>query len=530
MSQVSSPGFVKLDPCTGELLQSYVLPTEFEIREAVRLARQAQNLWAKTSLRQRSQVLKGIRQHISQNAHKLAQTISRETGKPLSDSLEADVATALNVLSYYAEIGPRQLSPRLIAPEWMSLAMGRLHRETWRPRGVVAVISPWNFPVGISCSGIAAAVMAGNAVILKPSELAPACGQHLVALVQQALSQAGYDASLVQVLVGDGSTGACLLAQSVDGVVFTGSEATGRRIAEDAARRGIWCSQELGGSDAMIVLDGCDLEQVASYAVWGRFINAGQTCAAVKRLLVPASQEAELLGHLAEKIGKLKVGPPTDIEVHMGPLISEAQRQLIDGQVQEALSRGARLWVGGKSIAGPGFFYEPTLLSGVPADARVLTEETFGPVLPVIPYATTDEAIQLANESAFGLTASVFGPPRQAHQVASQLHCGTVVVNDVGPTNYALACAPWGGWKASGTGFSHGAACLNDLSRRVVVTENLLFALPFATKPIWHFCKGGLSPASRTRTVLALATRNLWLLLNPKLWWPFWQHRPSTRL
>ncbi len=522
--------FVKLNPATGEPLQSYACPTEAVIAQTVAQAQDAQTTWGQSTPRQRADVLKAIRELIYQQAQNLAETISLETGKPLADALEADIATALNVLSYYAEIGPHQLKSKWLKPDLMSLATGRLNRETWYPRGVIAIISPWNFPVAIACSGIAATLMAGNSVVLKPSELTPACGQQLIGLVQAGLTAGGYSPHIAQVLVGDGSTGACLLEQPLDGIIFTGSERTGQRVAETAARRNLWISLELGGSDPMIILEGCDLEQVASYALWGRFINAGQACAAVKRLLVPAKQEAALLDLLKAKIQQLQVGSPQEKESHLGPLISETQRCLIDDQVQDALRQGAKLILGGHAVDRPGFFYQPTLLSKVPPQARVLTEETFGPVLPVIPYHSLDQAITLANNTPFGLTASVFGPAHEAHQVAQRLQCGTVVINEVGPTNYALACAPWGGWKRSGAGFSHGAAALTDLSQRKVLSENLLFTLPFTRKPLWHFNQPSRSPGQRSQTVLALAARHPDLWWNPQRWWPFWQNRPSSKL
>ncbi|WP_303675013.1 aldehyde dehydrogenase family protein [Vampirovibrio chlorellavorus] len=522
--------FVKLNPATGEPLQTYTCPSEAVIARTVLQARESQAGWGETSLKQRAAVLKAIRGIIYQQARHLAQTISQETGKPIADALEADIATALNVLSYYAEIGPHGLKQRLIQPDWMSLVTGRLHRETWSPRGVIAIISPWNFPVAIACSGMAAALMAGNSVVLKPSELTPACGQHLIELVQAGLTAAGASPQTVQVLVGDGATGASLLAQPIDGVIFTGSDRTGQRIAETAARQRLWLSLELGGSDPMIVLDGCDLEQVASYALWGRFINAGQTCAAVKRLFVPAQQEAALLDLLKAKIRQLKIGSPEEKDCHLGPLISDAQRRLIAEQVQDALQQGAELIIGGQAVDRPGFFYEPTLLSKVPPQARVLTEETFGPVLPVIPYETIEQAIALANDTPFGLTASVFGPTPEAHEVARRLHCGTVVINEVGPTNFALACAPWGGWKRSGSGFSHGAASLTDLSQRKIISENWLFKFPFTRKPLWHFNQPDQPSGQRSQTVLALAARHPDLWWNPQRWWPFWQNRPSQKL
>ncbi|WP_373531659.1 aldehyde dehydrogenase [Vampirovibrio sp.] len=518
----------KLNPATGQLIADYPVASEAEVEAAVLRARLAQGQWQKISLKKRAHGLKAMRNRLYQQAHKLAEIISRETGKPLGDSLEADIATALNVLSYYAEIGPQRLRPSLIQPDLLSLVTARLHHQTWHPRGVIAIIAPWNFPVAIACSGIAAALMAGNSVVLKPSELTPECGKALIAVVRDALSASGLDPEIAQIVIGDGATGAQLLAQPIDGVIFTGSRRTGQLIAQQAAERDLWCSLELGGSDAMIILEDCDLDKAASYALWGRFINAGQTCAAVKRLLVPARHEAAFLKLLASKMQRLRVGSPDQPDPQVGPLINEAQRTLIHEQVQNAIQQGAQLLQGGHHLPGPGFFYAPTLFTQVPPSARILNEECFGPVLPVIPYDTIEQAVRMANDTPFGLTASVFGPPSQARQVASLLHCGTVVINDVGPTNYALPCAPWGGWKHSGSGVSHGAAALTDLSRLQVLSENLMYGIPFMSKPLWHFGKPAQSTKDRAKTVLALAGRQnaLW---HPKRWWPFWTHRSATK-
>ncbi len=520
---------IKLNPATGQLIREYPVPTEADVERAYHQAKVAQVDWAKASLKRRAMVLKTVRDKLYQQTETLARIISQETGKPLSDAKEADLVAALSLLSYYAEKGPHQLKPHWVSPDWLSIITGRLHFETWHPRGVIGVISPWNFPMAISCSGVTAALMSGNAVILKPSELTPATGEALIGIIQAALQEHGFSPYTVQLLIGDGTTGAQLMAQPIDGIIFTGSERTGKLIAQQAAERDIWFSLELGGSDAMLILDGCDLEQAASFALWGRYANAGQTCAAVKRLFVPKRHEAEFLKRLSEKILCLNVGGPDTPQNHLGPLINETQRDLIHSQVQDAVTRGAHLLLGGKPLNGEGFFYAPTLLTGVPAEARILQEETFGPVLPVIPYETLESAIEQINASRFGLTASIFGPTRQARTIAPRLESGTVLINEVGASNFAMACVPWGGWKASGSGSSHGASALTDLSRRKIISENLLFRLPFLSKPLWLFGENEKLSPERCKTVLAFAGRQK-AMFNPKRWIPFWQNRASSKI
>lgn len=529
MSFTTAPVIVKLNPANGQLLGEFPVASAEEAQHAVRQARAAQPLWRETPLKTRAHLLESVLQILYQRCQTVAEMVSNETGKPLADALEADLGTALSVLRYYADIGPKRLSPKLIANDMISLITGRAHWETYYPRGVIAVISPWNYPLAIPVSGIATALMAGNAVVLKPSELTPGTGKMLVEIFQEALHALNLPTGLVGLLIGDGSTGAALLEQAIDGVIFTGSAQVGRKIRATASERGLWHSLELGGSDAMLVLPGCDLEKIASYALWGRFTNAGQACAGVKRLLVPASDEQALLQHLTTKINQLKVGPPNNPDHHVGPLISEAQLTLVENQVQDALDQGAKLLAGGHRVSGPGWFYEPTLLSQVPASARIRHEEVFGPALPVIPYDTVDEAVTQINASNYGLTASIFGPVAQAKALASQLECGTVVINDVGPGNYAMPCAPWGGWKASGSGVSHGERALLELSQLQVLSENRLFSLPFVGKPMWHFGRNSSLLPARSKTVLAFATNHhsMW---NPLRWLPFWQNRANTRI
>jgi acyl-CoA reductase-like NAD-dependent aldehyde dehydrogenase len=529
MPSLSQKLIEKINPATGQLIRTYEVADADAVRQAVAQTRSALPGWRALSLLARSRVLRTAMQLLFEQSDSVARLISEETGKPLADALEGDIGTALSVLSYYADLGPRRLKPRAISPDLISVITGRAHWETYHPRGVIGVISPWNYPLAIPASGLVTALMAGNTVVLKPSELTPATGERLVSILHQALQRHQLSTDAVQLVIGDGSTGAALVEADIDGVIFTGSDRTGRAIRASMTERGLWSSLELGGSDAMIVLDGCNLEKSASYAVWGRYTNAGQACASVKRLLVPEKHLDELLRHLQNKIASLRVGPPDNPEHHVGPLISETQLNMLESQVQDALAKGAKLLSGGKRLPGGGWFFEPTLLSQVPSSARILSEEVFGPVLPVISYKTLDEAIQVVNASAFGLTASVFGPVAQARWVAERLECGTVVINDVGPSNYAMPCAPWGGWKRSGSGASHGERALLELTRLQVVSINRLFEIPGLHKPLWHFGRQGRELASRSRAVLAFSARHpsMW---NPKTWLAFWQHRASTKI
>lgn len=518
-----------INPATGIPLQTYDCAEPDAVHSAVEQARAAAPGWRAVPLSLRGQLLKTTMRMLYQRAEDIAAIISAETGKPLADALEADIGTALGVLGYYADLGPKRLKPRAIQPDIISLITGRTHRETYHPHGVIAIISPWNYPLAIPASGMATALMAGNTVVLKPSELTPGTGKILVQIFHEALQQLRLPTDAVQLLIGDGLTGSALVESAIDGVIFTGSERTGQHIRSAIRDRGLWSSLELGGSDAMLVLEGCNLEVVASYALWGRYTNAGQACASVKRLLIPERDLGAMHACLRQKIAQLQVGPPDDPKNHVGPLISEAQLNLLDSQVQDAITRGASLLAGGKRLPRAGWFYEPTLLSHVPESARILKEEVFGPVLPIISYRRLDEAIAQVNASSFGLTASIFGPEAQARAIAGRLECGTVVINDVGPSNYAMPCAPWGGWKASGSGASHGEKALLELSRLQVVSVNRLFQVRGLHKPLWHFGRDSDDLPLRSKAVLAFSSRHA-ALWNPKTWLAFWRNRASSKI
>lgn len=520
--------FDKINPATGKFLSQHPIATSEEVHSAVQSARMAQQSWKKVSLPERARLLKAIANALYRQADELASVISAEVGKPLTDALESDLGIAISIFRYYAATAPKALAPRRIAPDLMSVLAGRSHREVFQPRGVIGIISPWNYPLAIPASGIAACLAAGNAVVLKPSELSPETGKRLVTVIREVCKAAGVSEDLVQVVTGDASTGQALVQSAVDGLIFTGSGATGRWIEKEAAERGLWCSLELGGSDAMIVLDYCDAERAASYAVWGRFVNAGQACAAVKRLLVPERELDRWLKILRCKTSQIKVGSPDEPDCHYGPLISEKQLLLLESQVQDALEKGAELVTGGQRLAREGYFYPPTILTRIPPDARLLREETFGPVLAVIPYRTVEEAVQITNATQFGLTACVFGPDTKARRLAEQLDCGTVMINDIGASNYAMVCAPWGGWKQSGQGRSHGIRALQELSLRKVVSANARFHWPVLNKPLWLFSKD-VPTKDRAQTVLAFASQHL-SILNPVTWLAFWRHRSATRI
>jgi succinate-semialdehyde dehydrogenase/glutarate-semialdehyde dehydrogenase len=339
------------------------------------------------------------------------------------------------------------------------LKRGLLVRE---PYGVVGIISPWNYPFSIPATETLAALVAGNAVVLKPSEFTS-----LVALeLHSLLVAAGVPPNVFQVVVGDGATGAALILSPIDKLVFTGSVATGKRIATAAAERLLPAVLELGGKDPMLVLDDADVDVASSAAVWGAFMNAGQTCLSVERCYVHRSLYEPFLEACVEKTKKLRVGPGLDPATDVGPTIHEQQLQTVEAHIEDAVARGARVLVGGSRLPELGRnFYKPTVVADVSHKMRIMRAETFGPVLPVAPFDSDDEAILLANDSEFGLAASVWTRDRvRGEKLARQIEAGTVMVNDV-ISYFGISEAPHGGVKSSGIGRSHGRFGLEEMVR-----------------------------------------------------------------
>ena len=306
------------------------------------------------------------------------------------------------------------------------LKSGRLVRE---PYGVVAIISPWNYPFSIPATETLAALVAGNAVVLKPSEFTSLVALELKAL----LHAAGAPRDIFQVVAGDGTTGAALIHSQIDKLVFTGSVATGKRIAAAAAERLLPVVLELGGKDPMLVLNDVDIDVASSAAVWAAFVNAGQACLSVERCYVHRSLYEEFLRACVEKTNKLRVGHGLDPQTDVGPMIHERQLQIVEAHVEDAVARGARLLAGGSRLPALGKnFYRPTVLADVTHEMRIMREETFGPVLPVMAFDSDEEAVRLANDSEFGLAASVWTRSgERGERLARRIQAGTVMVNDV---------------------------------------------------------------------------------------------------
>lgn len=476
---------ISTDPATGQFLREFECATAEQVAEVVERARAAQSKWRETPVAERVRVLRRFQSEIYNAKERVAAQISQEAGKPQVEALLTEVLVTLDAARFIAREATRLLRPERVrhGNPVMKAKRAYLLRE---PYGVIGIISPWNYPFSIPSSEVMAALVTGNAVVLKPSELTPITAL----LLKELFDAAGLPADLLQVIVGDGSTGAALTNGKIDRLIFTGSVATGKRIAQVTAGRLLPVVLELGGKDPMIVLEDADLETASSAAVWGAFMNAGQTCLSVERCYVHRDVYSRFVQMCVEKTEKLIVGPGSDAKTDVGPMISEQQLQTVEAQVMEAVANGARVLTGGKRIPelGPNY-YEPTVIvelqnSAVPLN--ILDQETFGPVLPIMPFDTDEQAIKLANDSEFGLAASIWTKDRKRGEtMAKRIEAGTVMVNDV-ITCFGISEAPHGGVKASGLGRTHGRQGLEEMVRVKYVDSDLL---PRMAK-VWWFGYG----------------------------------------
>ncbi len=373
---------VSYDPATGREIGRAPLSSTEDVERAVARARAAQPAWATLSFRERGRVILKVRQLMLDESEEIAQLVSRETGKPATEALSMEIVPALDAMHYFAHASEGLLQPQKIDIGQYGM-MGRSSRIVFKPLGVIGIISPWNFPLATPLDEIVMALMAGNAVVLKPSELTP-----LIALkLEELFNRAGLPSGLLGLVTGDGKTGAALIDARVDKIMFTGSVATGKRVAEAAAKHLTPVVLELGGKDPMIVLADADIENAARGAVWGAFANSGQACASVERCYVHESVADEFIKKVIEQTKDLKQGMGSDVAVDVGAMTNERQLQIVEEHVEDAVRRGAQVLTGGQRAPNlEGFFYEPTVLVDVDHHMIVMRDETFGPVLPVMTF------------------------------------------------------------------------------------------------------------------------------------------------
>ncbi len=442
------------NPATLAPLGELEIADVADVEAALSRARKAQAEWGSASFAERSRVLERAIRVLVEEQDAFVDVIVQETGKPREEALAIEVLSACDSLQWYAKHASRVLADRSVP---LHLLKTKKLKISYRPLGVVGIITPWNFPFLLALNPTAQALVAGNAVLLKPSEVTPFSGR----LVEQVFAKAGLPDGLLQVLVGDGATGAALVEAGVDKISFTGSVATGRRVAEACGRQLIPCTLELGGKDPMIVCADADLERAAAGAVYGAFANAGQVCVSTERVYVVDSVADEFTRRVVAETAKLRQGPEGESDV--GAIIHEPQLGVIERHLADAVARGARVLSGGRRNPNfAGLYFEPTVLADVNHEMLVMRDETFGPVLPIMRVRDEEEALRLANDSHYGLNANVWTrDKRRGTELAKRIESGSAVVNDCMLT-YGVAESPFGGRKQSGIGQVNGEAGLKS--------------------------------------------------------------------
>lgn len=442
--------------------QEHVLSAAAAVADTVAAARAAQSAWAATPLGTRLAVLARFHELVYRRRTEIAALIARETGKPRLEALSTEIGVVLDDARFLQRIIPKQLKSPWFTSASRALMRKRL-RVVHEPYGVVGVITPWNYPFMLSCARLLPALATGNGVVFKPSELTPETG----AMARTLLVEAGVPKDVIGLIQGDGTVGAALAASPVDKVFFTGSVGAGRSVARACADRLVPCSLELGGSDPAIVLADADIATAASGLVWGRFANAGQTCLAPKRIFVESAAYDDFVGAVAQVTATLRVGSAAGDSMDVGPMIAPRFRAAIENQMADAIARGARVVASAAPVAGSSAdaLFAPTVLADVPVDARVMIEETFGPLMVIERVSNEDVAIARANAGDFGLAASIWTrDAARAGRIAGQLVCGAVSINEVLVTG-GIAELPHGGVRTSGYGRVHGAAGIADCVR-----------------------------------------------------------------
>jgi acyl-CoA reductase-like NAD-dependent aldehyde dehydrogenase len=463
LEQPTSSDEIRVEnPATGELVASVPRIAPDAVPALVARARAAQPAWEALGFDGRGEILRRAQKWVVENSDRIARTIVSETGKTYDDALMAEIGYVASAFGFWAKHAPRFLADEKVRTSSPFL-VGRRLVVRYRPLGVIGVIGPWNYPLTNSFGDCIPALAAGNTAVLKPSQSTPLTSL----LMAEALRECGLPEDVFLVATGDGAAGEALI-DAVDMIMFTGSTATGKRVLERAARTLTPVSLELGGKDPMIVLADADVERAANSAVYASMQNGGQTCVSIERIYVEAPIYDDFVDRVARKVSALRQGVPDGPgSVDVGAITFAPQLDIVSRHVEEARAAGARVLVGGRaSHQQGGRFYAPTVLADVDHSMSCMTEETFGPTVGIMRVSDADEAVRLANDSPYGLAASVFGKDvARAEQVARRIEAGAACVNDA-QLNYFALELPMGGWKESGMGSRHGAPGIRKYCRQ----------------------------------------------------------------
>ncbi len=485
-----------LNPATLEQIGKFCLASTQDCQTAIQAAKDAFPAWKTLPISEKQKIFRNAKKILMQKSEDAARLLTEEKGSPYPESYSSEIFASLGALDYYARKLKTLLSPHTVK-HTVSLFFNKKSSFRFEPLGPTLIITPWNFPFLISMYDVLSALSAGNTVILKPSSSTPFTGL----MVGEILAQAGLPPGVLNIAN-------CNIPQAeemithhdVQTVMFTGSVSTGKRIMALASRNLTNLALELGGKDPMIVCADADIERAARGAVWAGFMNCGQSCGSIERVYVAKEIADEFTQEVVELTKKIRVGNPINPEVEMGPMVTLSQLNTVKDHIQDALDKGAEILVGGETKTNlPGYFISPTVLTKVDHTMKIMTEETFGPTLPIMTFSDLEEAISLANDSSLGLTASVWTRNKKiAAWIAERIETGSITVNDH-MFSFIEPSAIWGGIKQTGMGRSHGPFGLQEL----VNIKFISFDFLKRKKQLWWFpYDSGLLPLLRKSAIL----------------------------
>jgi acyl-CoA reductase-like NAD-dependent aldehyde dehydrogenase len=448
------------NPATGESIGSVPIMTASEVDAVVARARRAADVWSTRSFKARAEELTAFRIAIAEAADDLAQLLHQENGKPLLEGY-TEVMMALSHVKHAASVAEEAMRPRKVASGVLANFRATI---SYFPLGVIGVIGPWNYPLFTPMGSIAYALAAGNAVVWKPSELTPLIALEIEKIAKKTFAMP----DILQVVTGAGATGAALAKSNIDKIAFTGSAATGKRVMAAAAERLTPVLMELGGKDPMIVDSGADLEKAAEAAVFGGLTNAGQACVSVERVYVAEPIYDRFVDEVVKQVRELKVGGD---DGHLGAMTSPQQVAIVKDHLEDAVKKGAKVLTGGPDAIS-GSYIQPTVLTNVDHTMKVMSDETFGPVIPIQKVKSVDEAVQLANDSKYGLGSSVFAG-KAARAIGDRLRAGMTSINSV-QAFAGIPSLPFGGIGESGFGRIHGEEGIREFTRIKSTAEQVV--------------------------------------------------------
>jgi succinate-semialdehyde dehydrogenase/glutarate-semialdehyde dehydrogenase len=473
---------ISYNPATGEKIGETPVNTVDELKAAVDKAKSAQQKWAKLSFNDRRDHILKIRDYITENADRFSEVISKDSGKTVFDALSTEVMPSVLAINYYAKNAKRVLKRKRLKPGNILLA-NKISYIDRVPFGVIGIISPWNYPFGIPVHEVVMALISGNAVVLKAASQT----QEVAKLIEEAVKTANLPDGLFSLLNIPGSiAGDAFIDSGINKLFFTGSVPVGKKLMKKAAERLLPISLELGGNDAMIVLDDADVHRVAAGALWAGLSNSGQSCAGVERIFVQQNIYSRFMEEIKRQAASLRQGMGTSFEIEIGCMTTESQLKTVKTHLEDAISKGGKVTeVGIADVStSKGLFHRPYFVENVTSEMLMMKEETFGPLLGIQKFSTIEDVITMANDSNLGLTASVWSSDKtKCHAIASKLEAGTITLNDH-LMSHGLAETPWGGFKESGFERTHGEIGLEAMTQPRCVVDDLL---PGVKRNMWWY-------------------------------------------